>query len=158
LLQLELAPYDHGERFVEAVLDNGGQTALDRAFADPPRTSEQVIYPNKYFAKEARRTVSPPSADGTVFESGVFGEIALRTILGAANSARVAETAAAGWGGDWFVAWRESNRVCLRADFVMETSKDTSELRDALNKWAQARPSGKVANAGDAVQVTSCSR
>jgi hypothetical protein len=158
MIQLELAPYEQGEKFVEAVLANGGQSALERAFNDPPRTSEQVIYPDKYFSREARRTVNPPPADGTVFKSGVFGEITLRAVLGAANSARAAETAAAGWAGDWYVAWRESNRVCLRADFVMESSKDTTELREALTKWAQNRPSGKVTNNGDAVQVTSCSR
>jgi hypothetical protein len=43
-------------------------------------------------------------------------------------------------------------------DFVMDTSKDTTELRDALNKWAPTRPSAKVTNAGDAVELTSCSR
>jgi len=63
LLQLELAPYDLGERFVDAVLDKGGQAALDGVFADPPRTSEQVIDPAKYFAKEPSREVNPPKAD-----------------------------------------------------------------------------------------------
>ena len=158
LLQLEVAPYDLGEKFVDALLDKGGQAALDQAFADPPKTSEQVIDPNKYFAKEQRRTVNPPAADATPFKTGVFGQVALQIVLGAANSARVAETAAAGWGGDWFVAWNESNRSCLRAAFVMESSKDTNELRDALTKWAQGRPAGKVTNNGDAVEVTSCSR
>lgn len=158
MIQLELAPYDQGEKFVDAVLANGGRPALEKAFSDPPHTSEQVLYPDKYFSKEARREVKPPNADGTVFKSGVFGEITLRAILGAANSSRVAETAAAGWAGDWYVAWRDSNRVCVRTDFVMESSKDTTELRDALTKWAQTRPSGKVTNNGDAVEVTTCSR
>jgi hypothetical protein len=40
----------------------------------------------------------------------------------------------------------------------MDSNKDTTELRDALNKWAQTRPSAKVANAGDAVELTTCSR
>jgi hypothetical protein len=158
LLQLEYAPYDIGERFVKAVLANGGQAALDRVFADPPHTSEQVIDPTKYFAKEGRRTVPPPAADGTVFKSGVFGEIVLQNMLTSAVSSKVAETAATGWAGDWFVAWRESNRVCLRADFAMDSSKDSTELRDALNKWAATRPSAKVGTAGDAVELTSCSR
>jgi hypothetical protein len=158
LLQLELAPYDFGERFIEALLTNGGQGAVDRAFTDPPRTSEQVMDPAKYFAKEQRRSVAPPAADGTTLKAGVFGQVALQMVLGSANSARVAEAAAAGWAGDWFVAWRESNRVCLRANFVMDTAKDTTELRDALNRWAQTRPSGKVTNAGDGVELTSCSR
>jgi hypothetical protein len=158
LLQLELAPYDLGERFVDAVLDKGGQAALDGVFADPPRTSEQVIDPAKYFAKEPRREVNPPKADAAPFKTGVFGQVALQMMLGSANSSRVAETAASGWAGDWFVAWNESNRSCLRVDFVMDSNKDTTELRDALNKWAQTRPSAKVANAGDAVELTTCSR
>jgi hypothetical protein len=158
LLQLEYAPYEYGEPFVKAVLAKGGQAALDQVFSDPPHTSEQVIDPNKYFAKEGRRDVAPPKADGTVFKSGVFGEVVLQMMLGSANSDRVAQTAATGWAGDWFVAWRESNRVCLRADFVMDSTKDSTELRDALNRWAPTRPSAKITNAGDAVELTSCSR
>ena len=158
LLQLEYAPYDLGERFVDAVLAKGGQAALDKVFADPPTTSEQVIDPAKYFAKENRREVAPPKADAAAFKTGVFGQVALQMMLGSANSARVAETAASGWSGDWFVAWNEANRACLRVDFVMDTPKDTTELRDALNKWAQTRPSAKVANAGDALELTTCSR
>lgn len=158
LLQLEYAPYDLGERFVDAVIAKGGQAALDKVFADPPTTSEQVIDPAKYFAKENRREVAPPKADAPAFKTGVFGQVALQMMLGSANSARVAETAASGWSGDWFVAWNESNRSCLRVDFVMDTPKDTTELRDALNKWAQTRPSAKVANAGDALELTTCSR
>jgi hypothetical protein len=158
LLQLELAPYDFGEKFVDAVVAKGGEPALNNVFADPPHTSEQVMDPNKYFTKEPRRDVAPPKADGTIFKSGVFGQVALQMVLGAANSSRVAETAAAGWSGDWFVAWRDGNRVCLRADFVMDTAKDTTELRDALTRWAGTRPSGKVTNAGDGLELTSCSR
>jgi hypothetical protein len=158
LLQLELAPYDFGERFVDAVVAKGGEAALNNVFADPPHTSEQVIDPTKYFSREPRREVAPPKADGTIFKSGVFGQIALQMVLTAANTSRVAETAATGWSGDWFVAWRESNRVCLRVDFVMDTAKDTNELRDALTRWAQTRPSAKVVNAGDGLELTSCSR
>jgi hypothetical protein len=158
LLQLEYAPYDLGERFVDAVIAKGGQSALDKVFTDPPTTSEQVIDPTKYFAKEPRRTVNAPKADAEPFKTGVFGQIVLQMMLGSANTARVAETAASGWAGDWFVAWNESNRSCLRVDFVMDSAKDTTELRDALNKWAQSRPSAKVSNAGDAVELTTCSR
>ena len=88
----------------------------------------------------------------------MFGEIVLQLMLGSAISAKVAETAAAGWSGDWFVAWNESNRSCLRADFVMDTAKDTTELRDALTKWAQTRPKASVTTAGEAVELTTCSR
>ncbi|MEO8697881.1 MAG: hypothetical protein ABI658_30560 [Acidimicrobiales bacterium] len=158
LLQLEYAPYDLGEKFVDAVIAKGGQAALDKVFADPPTTSEQVIDPSKYFAKEPRRTVNAPQADAAPFKTGVFGQIVLQMMLGSANTARVAETAASGWAGDWFVAWNESNRSCLRVDFVMDSAKDTTELRDALTKWAQSRPSAKVSNAGDAVELTTCSR
>jgi hypothetical protein len=158
LLQLEIAPYDLGERFVDAVLAKGGQAALDSVFADPPTTSEQIIDPAKYFAKEPRRTVNPPKADAVAFKTGVFGQVVLQSMLLSVVAQRVAETAASGWAGDWFVAWNESNRSCLRVDFVMDSAKDTTELRDALTKWAQSRPSAKVANAGDAVELTTCSR
>jgi hypothetical protein len=40
----------------------------------------------------------------------------------------------------------------------MDSSKDTNELKDALGNWARNRPSGKVATAGEAVEMTTCSR
>ena len=41
-------PYATGPRFVEALLDRGGWAAVNDAYADPPRASEQVIHPATY--------------------------------------------------------------------------------------------------------------
>ena len=41
-------PYMTGTGFVEALLDRGGWAAVNDAYADPPRASEQVIHPATY--------------------------------------------------------------------------------------------------------------
>lgn len=155
-LQLIIAPYDLGEFFVGELEAGGGEAAINKAFSDVPRTSEQVINPQKYTKREVRVDVTPPAADGTVFMDGVIGQLVIQTLLG--GNAAAAKTAAEGWSGDWFVAWRSGDKACIRAAFVMDTAKDRAELADAFNTWARRRPSGKVATVGERVEITSCNK
>ena len=157
LLQLEIAPYGLGEFLVGEILDDGGRAALDEAFVNPPRTSEQVMDPGKFLAKEAAKTVSAPKADGAQFDQGMFGALLLETILTAANDQRTSETAADGWSGDSYVAWRDGAKVCVRVNFAMDSSKDVTELRTALNRWIAKRPNAKVVTAADLTELTTCS-
>ena len=41
-------PYIQGQRFVEALIAEGGYARVDEAYADPPRSSEQILHPDKY--------------------------------------------------------------------------------------------------------------
>ncbi len=52
LVEQITAPYELGEGFVAAVLDDGGQARLDAAFEEPPTTSEQVVEPGTFLAGE----------------------------------------------------------------------------------------------------------
>ena len=46
-------PYEVGPVFVEALSKQGGQAAVDGAFARPPVTSEQLLHPERYLAGTA---------------------------------------------------------------------------------------------------------
>ena len=155
-LQLQIAPYEYGELFVDELFAQGGQAALDRAFSAVPATSEQVITPAKYFAREGRTEVAKPSADGAVFDEGVLGQLVLLTLMSGSNSAAVAQAAADGWAGDWYVAWREGARSCLRARVAMDSESDAGELANALRRYATTRPAGRVTGAGTNVEMTVC--
>ena len=155
-LVLQLAPYDYGEPFVDSLLDVGGEDAVDDALRDPPHTSEQVLDFDAYESKEQRVEVAPPPADGDVVEDGVVGQVALAAIL-ADSDRNSAGRAANGWGGDWYVAWKAGTASCVRAAFVMETSNDRDELREALEDWARAHDGeADVAVDGDRIVLTSC--
>ncbi len=97
----------HADGFAFVARARGRQpwSAVDALWAAPPRSSEQVLHPEKYDAHDAPVTVEPPKAnalgDGWHVEaSDVLGELGVRTWLAAAVPAEIAERAAAGWGGD----------------------------------------------------------
>jgi hypothetical protein len=167
LVQLIGAPYSLGRDFVDVLLDEGGQAALDAAFDAPPRTSEQVMDPSAYRDGEGRIDVPAPSAAGEPVDAGVAGELLIQTVLEDELDEAQARRATEGWGGDWFVAWRDGERSCAALTAVGDDPADTTELRQAFEDWAGehgratgTRPGTDVTIAPDAggpVTVQVCS-
>ncbi len=89
-------PYFVGREFAQAVWGRGGPQALRAAWDRPPRSTEQVLHPEKYFADEVPQAVAMPDGPvgATVLREGVLGEMLMRTLL------ENRDEAAAGWGGD----------------------------------------------------------
>ena len=159
-LTLAQAPYTAGERLVRALLDKGGQALLDRSFPAPPRTSEQVLDPSRFIDREDRRAVPPPPADAApVVSQGVLGQLVLQSVLEPVVGPDVAERAALGWAGDWYVAWQSGGSSCVRADVFLDTAADAADLATALDRWAGARPKARVeaAPGPSGVRFISCS-
>jgi hypothetical protein len=103
-----VAGFAHGAglAFVARVRARQPWSAVDALWASPPQSSEQVLHPEKYVAREAPVPVPPP-APLRAFAGGwredasdVLGELGARVWLAAAVPDAVAERAAAGWGGD----------------------------------------------------------
>lgn len=144
LVEQITAPYELGEGFVEAVIDAGGQARLDQAFAEPPTTSEQVVEPDTFLAGEGAVEVPPPTVEGEVVEQGALGQVLVTQVLeGELERDAVAE-AAAGWGGDWGVAWRDGDRRCLTSAVVGDTPEATAALSTAFTEWAAAHGGARV--------------
>jgi hypothetical protein len=103
-------PYERGLQLVLGLQVAGGWDAVDAAYEDPPASTEQVLHPEKYEAREEPIEVAL-AADlagrmGDGWEStyeDTFGEfqfgVWLRNALGRADEGN---EAAAGWGGDRF--------------------------------------------------------
>ncbi|MCA9717170.1 MAG: hypothetical protein KC468_21025, partial [Myxococcales bacterium] len=81
LLALIGAPYELGPPLIDAIVDHGGETAVDQAFGDPPVSSEQVLDPDLYLSGEQPLDVAEPPADGEVFDQGTFGQFLLLVLL-----------------------------------------------------------------------------
>ncbi len=157
-LNLIIAPYIEGEELVAEVLDDGGQAELDELYVEPPVTSEQVIHPER--RTEAAAPVPVPPADGEVFDSGTFGQIAVQVLLEASLGLSDAADAAEGWGGDSYVLWLDDDEVsCLRVHFVADTADDLDELFDGLTEWAgdaDLRVVEVSTIGSDVVELTTC--
>ena len=126
LLDLLLAfPYFAGEPYVERVLAQGGQPALDAAFRTPPVSTEQVLHPGA-----GAPVVTPaPEATGTRVDQGVLGEQGLALLLGVDPTRDGPQV---GWGGDRYVTVEDGDRSCTSATIVMDTPRDRDELLAAL--------------------------
>jgi hypothetical protein len=117
-------PYLSGAEFVGQLYASGGWDAVNAAYANPPLSSEQVLHPDKYLAREAPIVVKPLDLlsvlpkGWTQASDSTMGEAWLATWLAGINvEAGAASAAAAGWGGDhltvanatdgsWALGWR----------------------------------------------------
>ncbi|MDK2971906.1 MAG: hypothetical protein PWP23_1661 [Candidatus Sumerlaeota bacterium] len=147
LVQALVFPYMGGMYFMTALQASGTEGWRDLPFRDPPQSTEQILHPEKYYAeREAPIEVDLPeweARDGLEeVHRGVVGEWVTRLILTPPESfpmltalttevlvnEPVAVAAAAGWGGDrfvavasaddsrWFVAWKTVWDDALDAD------------------------------------------
>ncbi len=108
--QLEL-PYTAGAQFVGGLYASGGWPAVDAAFRSPPDSTEQVLHPAKYAAREEPMVVAAPklAADlgsgWTDAPADTLGEAMIAIWLQALGAQpATARAAATGWGGDRLVA------------------------------------------------------
>jgi len=148
-------PYAVGPDFVSALRDAGGQSRLDDAFARPPTTTEQILYPERFLNGEGALRVPAPAADAKVVDEGSLGELGLFLVADATVDHPTAARASTGWGGDTYRAWKDGNRTCIRANIQMDTPADTAQLIDTLRVWAAKHP-GATVTGGDPIQINNC--
>ncbi len=154
-MQLLAFPYQVGPRLVQALLAAGGQARLDEAFRTPPVSTEQAIHADRFLSGDAVKPLPLPAADGPVVDEGTLGEMGLVLLLDSALDRSVALKAAAGWGGDHYVAWTSGTKTCVRFSVVMDTAQDLSELASALRSWS-ASHAGSTVRGTTPVVVTNC--
>ncbi len=143
LVELIGAPYTYGEELVDDLVDNGGDAELAEALADPPRTSEQVLYPEAYRDGEGPVDVPHPQVPGEVVDEGVAGELLLALLLADEIGSDDAASATTGWGGDWAVAWIDAQgRPCTTITVVGDDARETAELRDGFDGWVAGHGQG----------------
>jgi hypothetical protein len=131
-------PYDAGWIFAQLLYQDGGFDAINQAFADPPRSTEQILHPEKYAAHEAPIVVTLPALERvlpgswTTRRTDVFGELALRLLLEPRVGWPVAESAAAGWGGDAYTILEDdSGRRIVGFVTVWDSKQDAAEFYNA---------------------------
>jgi hypothetical protein len=126
------APYIYGTLFVHALRRRGGWEAVDRAWADPPTTSEQVMHVEKWLAHESAVSVGAPTfatlgAGWTVADEDSEGELGARVAFEEWMDATRAEKASSGWGGDRGVLVANGGR----AAFAWRVRYDPSPSRES---------------------------
>lgn len=137
-------PYARGFDFVYALYQQGGFSALDAAWQNPPQSTEQILHPEKYLAGDVPQEVSLPDLRGVLGEEWQFvqenrlGEYYLREHLLLQLPRPEATTAVAGWGGDRFVLYHQPERdeLVLLFKLVWDTAVDQAEFTTAYQTYA----------------------
>jgi hypothetical protein len=135
LLRQTLFPYTDGLTFVSGIFQEGGFDAVDEAFASLPDSTEQILHPERYAARDEPIAVDLPAvtqALGSGWDettTDTMGELNAQIWLQQESGANASRSAAQGWGGDrigayagpseaWAVAWQTA----------WDTSSDAAEF------------------------------
>lgn len=134
-----LFPYDQGQVFIAALRDEDGWATVDRAFASPPTSSEQILHPEKYLAGENPVTVDVPDVakalgpGWTAFDTNTMGEFQTSVILDEGDvSSGEAEDAAEGWGGDRYTVVGTDDQTVILWNSTWDSEDDAEEFAETL--------------------------
>jgi hypothetical protein len=139
-----LFSYVQGLVFCLKVRQAGGQKLLDYAYAqDPPRSSEQVLHPDKWLgARDDPVVIALPDLSQALegyrkVAEGSVGEFNIRLLLTeklGRQQRTACEEAAAGWGGDAFALYANGPKEVLVWVTEWDAQKDAAEFLDAARK------------------------
>ena len=131
-------PYAAGARFVDAI---GTWRQANRALrGDGPASTEQVLHPAKYRAREPALRVRPARPLGAAWRraaGGTIGEFDTGELIRTSDSPVRAERAAAGWGGGRYALWRRGSRRVLALAWRWDTPRDAAEFASALPRYVE---------------------
>jgi hypothetical protein len=142
--------YDQGQEFVQALVDDGGNDAVDAALEEPPGTTEEILEPDTYLGGIPDLHLTAPEADGEVIGEGEIGQL---TLVALASFDGPPDGDGPEWNGDHYVMWvdEETDRPCVRVD----VAGDAEGFQSSLQTWAdQAGAEMELVDAG--LEVTVC--
>lgn len=132
--------YVAGTNFVAWAYAASGWDGVNALLARPPRSTEQMLHPEKYFERPEQPTRIQLGAlapylrgDWTLAEETTLGELTIRILLERFVARPRATAIAAGWDGDRMLAVTRGDRIAL----VWLTSWDTEQdAGDFFAAWA----------------------
>jgi hypothetical protein len=139
-------PYTYGADFVRELKRQGGWSAVNAAYSNPPLSTEQILHPDHY-PWDAPVMLSAPDALDALgpgwreIERNVVGEWYTQLILAEQLDTDRATHAAQGWGGDIYVAYAndEQNTEAILLIMVWDDFAEAAEYSDAFTDYSDAR-------------------
>lgn len=139
-LAIEYFPYAYGWRFVEYLYDLGGWDLVNRAYEDPPVSTEQVVHPSKFVAGEEPEEVGVRLSGGlSVLHSDRMGYFYIYVLVASTLGEERASAVAEGWAGDALVLAENSTHKVLVWRVLWDSPTDAEEFYRALAEVALRR-------------------
>jgi len=138
--RLQRFPYREGRQFVDALFQANRWEAVNQAYTNPPRSTEQVLHPERYLEEQDGPTSVVVPDVHTVLDEGwtmplqdTLGEFAVGLYLDALLPAETAWQAADGWDGDTLVVWEhEGGSQVLVWRTIWDSNAEAVEFERAL--------------------------
>jgi hypothetical protein len=146
-------PYNQGLTFVDTLYARGGWSRVNQAYSNLPKSTEQILHPEKYLSGEAPINVPSVSLRGVLTDpwrlvkDNTLGEWMTYLILGYSIdiSAQVDEIdairASEGWGGDNYQVYynEETEDIVLVVHWEWDTEADQEEFTSAMRSYQGRR-------------------
>ncbi len=137
-------PYSDGTAFIRERKKHGGWSAIDRAWASPPKTTSEILHPSDPIspARGLLPPVSelpPPPGYRDLYRDNL-GEWSLRFLLRKGGVAD-ADALAARWRGDRFAFFGKGERVAFAGRIRMADAASALRLLEA---WKKANPASQA--------------
>jgi len=147
-----LFPYSQGMEFVNSLYEQGGFSAIDAAYSNPPVSTEQILHPERY-PSDTPIPVNLPdmftvlSPNFRQVTENVMGEWYTYLILAYGNDPAYrinddqASAAAEGWGGDTYRYFYndQTGESVYTQKYTWDTESDASAFWNAITGYAQLR-------------------
>jgi len=149
-----MSAYVDGLSFAAALHGSGGFARVNRAYAELPVSSEQVLHPERFARHEPAQRVSLPQAasmlgaqHALVLED-TLGELEMSVYFAQAANEAVGRRAADGWNGDRIYVYRDAHKA-LGAVWITTWDDERQAVeaeRAALTVRAAAPPAARDAH------------
>ncbi len=141
VLSLLMYPYGIGNLFVGYLFEQGVFDLVNEAYRNPPDSTEQVLHPEKFLAREKPIPLSVPDIPGwNVILRDVMGEGFYSIVLDQHLPSDEAREAASGWGGDICCLFEQDSQYIMVLNTAWDTAADAEEFLNAYldftNAWS----------------------
>jgi hypothetical protein len=142
-----LFPYSAGARFVQTLVEDGGFEAVDAAFEQPPRSTAEIMHPERYLAgwtpEEVTVTAAPGGrwSEAATYELGAFDLNQLFLALGQERGQAIA----AGWSGGAVRHWQDDAGDAVALTLRFEDAEAAADACAATPAWYAHSADGTAA-------------
>ena len=143
-----LFPYLYGREFVQYLRGLGGWEKVDEVYLRMPRSTAEILHPEKYVEGwEPRRVgfATEVGEDWRILLRDRLGEFFIRQMLRAHLPMKIAVKAAEGWSGDLIEYYERGDRRLLRWKIVWESGEELEEFLEAFTQLLENINAEKVA-------------
>lgn len=151
-----LFPYESGYEFVQALVEKGGEDSVDRAFASPPLSTEQILHPEKYIeGSDPPREVPLPDLTAPLgpgwkkINDDCMGEFDIQVWFEQYTTRAETRKATEGWGGNTIQYYQGPGRnYVMPIMTVWDSETDAREFFEGYRELLKGRFRNTLREAG----------